>query len=108
MLLVLIYVSLCALPFPEKGDVFVWGYGILGKGPNLSESSTPEKIPSTLFGRSEFNPSVAVAKIRCGLSHFAAITGKTVEMYTRRGKLYKRPGSCKLDLHFKSALHDEV
>ncbi|XP_016532769.1 RCC1-like G exchanging factor-like protein isoform X1 [Poecilia formosa] len=60
----------------EKGEVFVWGYGILGKGPNLSESSNPERIPPTLFGRSEFNPSVAVVKIRCGLSHFAAVTDR--------------------------------
>lgn len=62
----------------EKGEVFVWGYGILGKGPKLSESSTPEMIPSTLFGLSEFNPSVAVTRIRCGLNHFAAVTGKNV------------------------------
>uniref|UniRef100_A0A3Q2TVB6 RCC1 like n=1 Tax=Fundulus heteroclitus TaxID=8078 RepID=A0A3Q2TVB6_FUNHE len=58
----------------EKGEVFVWGYGILGKGPKLSESSTPEMIPPTLFGRSEFNPTVAVVAVRCGLSHFAAVT----------------------------------
>uniref|UniRef100_A0A3Q3AZU0 RCC1 like n=1 Tax=Kryptolebias marmoratus TaxID=37003 RepID=A0A3Q3AZU0_KRYMA len=58
----------------ENGEVFVWGYGILGKGPELSESSTPEMIPPTLFGRSEFNPTAPVAKIRCGLSHFAAVT----------------------------------
>uniref|UniRef100_A0A667XFN1 RCC1 like n=2 Tax=Myripristis murdjan TaxID=586833 RepID=A0A667XFN1_9TELE len=60
----------------EKGEVFVWGYGILGKGPKLSESSTPEMIPSTLFGCSEFNPSVAVTRIRCGLNHFAAVTDR--------------------------------
>lgn len=60
----------------DKGEVFVWGYGILGKGPNLSESSTPEMIPSTLFGQSDFNPTVAVTRIRCGLNHFAAVTGE--------------------------------
>ncbi|XP_054610703.1 RCC1-like G exchanging factor-like protein isoform X2 [Dunckerocampus dactyliophorus] len=60
----------------ERGEVFVWGYGILGKGPKLSESSTPEMIPPTLFGRSDFNPSVTVTKIRCGLSHFAAVTDR--------------------------------
>lgn len=60
----------------EQGEVFVWGYGILGKGPKLSESSTPEMIPPTLFGRSEFNPSVAVSRIRCGLNHFAAVTNQ--------------------------------
>ncbi|MEQ2175205.1 hypothetical protein GOODEAATRI_015699, partial [Goodea atripinnis] len=58
----------------ERGEVFVWGYGILGKGPKLSESSSPELIPPTLFGRSEFSPSAAVVRIRCGLSHFAAVT----------------------------------
>lgn len=61
---------------PDKGEVFVWGYGILGKGPKLSESSTPEMIPPTLFGRSEFNPSAAVSRIKCGLNHFAAVTGE--------------------------------
>ncbi|XP_066514718.1 RCC1-like G exchanging factor-like protein [Hoplias malabaricus] len=58
----------------EEGEVFVWGYGILGKGPNLSESEIPEKIPPTLFGRSEFNPTVKISYIRCGLTNFAAIT----------------------------------
>ncbi|XP_073336032.1 RCC1-like G exchanging factor-like protein isoform X2 [Pagrus major] len=58
----------------DRGEVFVWGYGILGKGPALSESSSPEMIPSRLFGRSEFNPSVAVTRIMCGLNHFAAVT----------------------------------
>ncbi|XP_062341068.1 RCC1-like G exchanging factor-like protein isoform X2 [Osmerus eperlanus] len=58
----------------EQGEVFVWGYGILGKGPNLSESQTPELVPPTLFGRSEFNPTVTLSSIRCGLNHFAAVT----------------------------------
>ncbi|XP_068187344.1 RCC1-like G exchanging factor-like protein isoform X2 [Antennarius striatus] len=58
----------------DEGEVFVWGYGILGKGPALSESSTPERIPPSLFGRSDFNPSVAVRSVRCGLHHFAAVT----------------------------------
>ncbi len=71
----------------EKGEVFVWGYGILGKGPKLSESSTPEMIPSTLFGRSEFNPSVAVSRIRCGLSHFAAVTGENVCLKAAQGRI---------------------
>ncbi|KAL4660567.1 Williams-Beuren syndrome chromosomal region 16 protein [Arapaima gigas] len=60
----------------DKGEVFVWGYGILGKGPKLSESRTPEMIPPTLFGRSEFNPSVHITQIRCGLHHFAAVTDR--------------------------------
>ncbi|KAJ8266529.1 hypothetical protein GJAV_G00131490 [Gymnothorax javanicus] len=60
----------------HKGEVFVWGYGILGKGPDLSESKMPEMIPPTLFGKSEFNPAVCVTQIRCGLTHFAAITDR--------------------------------
>ncbi|KAG5844447.1 hypothetical protein ANANG_G00162620 [Anguilla anguilla] len=60
----------------DKGEVFVWGYGILGKGPDLSESRTPEMIPPTLFGKSEFNPAVTVTRIHCGLTHFAAITDR--------------------------------
>ncbi|XP_077402852.1 RCC1-like G exchanging factor-like protein isoform X1 [Vanacampus margaritifer] len=60
----------------ERGEVFVWGYGILGKGPSLSESCSPEMIPPSLFGRSDFNPSVVVTKIRCGLAHFAAVTDR--------------------------------
>lgn len=60
----------------EDGEVFVWGYGILGKGPNLAESEIPEKVPAALFGKSEFNPTVKVSHIRCGLSHFAAITDR--------------------------------
>ncbi|XP_052609865.1 RCC1-like G exchanging factor-like protein isoform X2 [Peromyscus californicus insignis] len=60
----------------EEGHVFVWGYGILGKGPNLLETALPEMIPPTLFGLTEFNPDVQVSQIRCGLSHFAALTNK--------------------------------
>ncbi|GAB1290247.1 RCC1-like G exchanging factor-like protein [Apodemus speciosus] len=60
----------------EEGHVFVWGYGILGKGPKLLETALPEMIPPTLFGLTEFNPEVQVSQIRCGLSHFAALTNK--------------------------------
>ncbi|KAK2490071.1 hypothetical protein MC885_001157 [Smutsia gigantea] len=31
-------------------------------------------IPPTLFGLTDFNPEVQVSRIRCGLSHFAALT----------------------------------
>lgn len=60
--------------------MFVWGFGILGKGPKLSESAVPERVPATFFGRSEFNPSVKVSSIRCGLNHFAAVTGKNFQL----------------------------
>uniref|UniRef100_A0A672SIJ3 Williams-Beuren syndrome chromosomal region 16 protein-like n=1 Tax=Sinocyclocheilus grahami TaxID=75366 RepID=A0A672SIJ3_SINGR len=60
----------------EEGEVFVWGFGILGRGPKLSESAIPERLPATFFGRSESNPTVKVSSIRCGLNHFAAITDR--------------------------------
>lgn len=60
----------------SDGNVFVWGYGILGKGCNLSESRLPEMIPPTLFGCTEFTPQVRVDRIGCGLHHFAAITNR--------------------------------
>uniref|UniRef100_A0A669P8B3 RCC1 like n=1 Tax=Phasianus colchicus TaxID=9054 RepID=A0A669P8B3_PHACC len=60
----------------EEGSVFVWGYGILGKGPNLTETAVPEMIPPSLFGWSDFSPDVRVARVRCGLSHFAALTNR--------------------------------
>ena len=60
----------------REGHVFVWGYGILGKGPNLLETSLSEMIPPTLFGLTEFNPEVQVSCIRCGFGHFAALTNR--------------------------------
>nr|XP_033778132.1 RCC1-like G exchanging factor-like protein isoform X2 [Geotrypetes seraphini] len=60
----------------EEGHLFVWGYGILGKGPNLLETKTPEMVPPSLFGVSEFNPDVKVSELRNGLGHFAALTNQ--------------------------------
>ncbi|XP_022083354.1 RCC1-like G exchanging factor-like protein [Acanthaster planci] len=65
----------------DIGDVFVWGYGILGKGPKLSESKYPEHVPAILFGRTELKPDVTVTQVHCGLHHFAAVTNKG-DLYT--------------------------
>ncbi|KAM6155397.1 RCC1-like G exchanging factor-like protein isoform 2-T2 [Rhynchocyon petersi] len=65
--------TICAV-LNGEGHVFVWGYGILGKGPNLVETALPEMIPPTLFGLTEHSPEIQVSRIRCGLSHFAALT----------------------------------
>lgn len=54
--------------------MFVWGYGILGKGPIVEHSAEPTEIPASLFGRNEFNPDSKVVSIYGGLSQFAAIT----------------------------------
>uniref|UniRef100_A0A182NHT3 RCC1-like domain-containing protein n=1 Tax=Anopheles dirus TaxID=7168 RepID=A0A182NHT3_9DIPT len=58
----------------EHGDVFSWGYGILGFGPDVQHRSTPTRIPPTLFGRNEFNPNARVVSIACGITHSAAVT----------------------------------
>ncbi|XP_026319558.1 RCC1-like G exchanging factor-like protein [Hyposmocoma kahamanoa] len=58
----------------EHGDVFVWGFGLLGLGPNVHHSPKPKQIPAPLFGRNEFNPDSMVVKVACGIGHLAAIT----------------------------------
>ncbi|KAL4704416.1 hypothetical protein ACJJTC_000415 [Scirpophaga incertulas] len=58
----------------EQGDAFVWGYGLLGLGPNVKYSTKPILIPPPLFGRNEFNPECRVEKVACGIGHLAAIT----------------------------------
>lgn len=65
----------------EQGEVWVWGYGILGKGPDLQSSTWPSLIPPTLFGLSELRKDVHVTKIICGLNSLGAVTN-TGELYT--------------------------
>lgn len=57
----------------EHGDVFTWGYGILGLGPSVDYAKKPTRIPPTLFGKNEMNPNSRVMSISCGISHMAAI-----------------------------------
>lgn len=77
--------QMCSYCNTEEGNVFVWGYGILGKGPNLLETAVPEMIPPSLFGRSDFSPDTRVAHVRCGLSQFAALTSKFLIPLSWRG-----------------------
>ncbi|CAG9855374.1 unnamed protein product [Phyllotreta striolata] len=58
----------------ENGQVYSWGYGLLGTGPNVELSKTPVHIPQTLFGRNDFQPDSTVIDVTCGLYHAAAIT----------------------------------
>lgn len=57
----------------ENGDVFSWGYGMLGFGPEIVHQPGPTQIPATLFGRNDFNPNVRVRAIFSGLTHSGAI-----------------------------------
>lgn len=67
--------TMCAV-LTENGNVYVWGYGILGQGPNVSSSHVPTLLPHPLFGISEFSDDVEVQQITCGLSHYAAVTNQ--------------------------------
>lgn len=67
--------TICAV-LNDLGHVFVWGFGILGKGPKVDQSSSPTQIPETLFGMNVYNTDVKVAKIYASLSHFAAVTNR--------------------------------
>ena len=62
--------------FLDMGEVWVWGYGFLGKGPKLTDTAIPECIDMNLFGRAPGKADVAVKKVWCGLHYFAAITSK--------------------------------
>ncbi|KAI0207398.1 RCC1-like G exchanging factor-like protein [Lamellibrachia satsuma] len=65
--------TMCAL-LNDQGEVYVWGYGLLGKGPKLESSPWPSLLPPPLFGRNDFSPDTRVVDIDCGLNHLAAIT----------------------------------
>lgn len=64
--------TVCAV-LNEAGEVFVWGFGILGLGPQVDHIRVPKIIPSQIFGQNPFNPTCCVKSISCGLNHFAAI-----------------------------------
>nr|CAD7418696.1 unnamed protein product [Timema cristinae] len=58
----------------EDGEVFVWGYGILGVGPQVDRLKEPTRVPRTLFGWNEYQPDTRVKSVTCGMSHSAAVT----------------------------------
>jgi hypothetical protein len=64
--------SFCAI-LNEAGDVFVWGFGILGLGPTVDNCKLPKLISPTLFGRNPFNPNCRVTSLNSGLTHLTAI-----------------------------------
>ncbi|XP_050060125.1 RCC1-like G exchanging factor-like protein isoform X3 [Aphis gossypii] len=60
----------------DEGVVFVWGFGILGKGPDMNRSREPTPIPPILFGRNQYNPETKVKSVYGGIFHMAAITSE--------------------------------
>jgi len=71
--------SLCAV-VNDSGLVYVWGFGVIGKGPVADQSPRPTQIPPTLFGWNEFNPQSRVVKVFAGMTQLAAITN-TGDLY---------------------------
>ncbi|XP_036355727.1 RCC1-like G exchanging factor-like protein, partial [Octopus sinensis] len=53
----------------KSGEVFVWGYGILGLGGMVSSVKEPTELPRTLFGK----PSSNVTAVFGGSSAFAVV-----------------------------------
>ncbi|CAG0885378.1 unnamed protein product [Cyprideis torosa] len=60
----------------SEGDVYVWGYGLLGLGPKVKLQPTPTRLPPGLFGRTEFSPDVKVTSIQAGVAHYIAVTNR--------------------------------
>lgn len=57
-------------------NVWVWGYGLLGKGPKCEESSLPTQISNTLFGsykEIESTVSKRAVSVYCGLYSSAVV-----------------------------------
>ncbi|XP_021365239.1 RCC1-like G exchanging factor-like protein isoform X2 [Mizuhopecten yessoensis] len=65
--------SMCAM-LTEKGHMYVWGYGILGKGPDLESAETPQKIPPALFGQYDLDAQSKLVDLACGIGHFLALS----------------------------------
>lgn len=74
-------IKMCLLFFvSENGEVFVWGFGLLGMGPKADQVIKPTQIPAILFGRNDFAPDSKVCSIYAGFSHFGAVTS-TQDLY---------------------------
>ncbi|CAG5101737.1 Similar to Rcc1l: RCC1-like G exchanging factor-like protein (Mus musculus) [Cotesia congregata] len=87
--------SFC-MALTETGDVYTWGYGILGFGPRVTKVQMPTQIPNTLFGRNPYQPDIKVEKIYCGINYMCAVTNQG-ELYTwgRNAYGYLGLGHCK-------------
>ncbi|XP_037960863.1 RCC1-like G exchanging factor-like protein [Teleopsis dalmanni] len=64
--------SFCML-LNEEGLVYTWGYGILGFGPYVEQTSKPQHLLPPLFGRNDFSNETHVVSIGCGVFHMGAI-----------------------------------
>lgn len=58
----------------EDGNVYSWGYGLLGRGPAATHSLNPTQIPNTLFGKQFSSSNRRVVSLIAGPHTFGAIT----------------------------------
>lgn len=58
----------------DQGQLFMWGFGLLGFGPKHTSIEIPRQMPMALFGENEFNSNVKIDHVSCGLLSTAAIT----------------------------------
>lgn len=65
----------------DRGDVYSWGFGLLGRGPNASFCPEPQIIPPPLLGRNAITPDSKVTSLACG-PHMAACVTNTGEVFT--------------------------
>ena len=54
---------------PGEGNVYVWGFGILGLGPEAQRILKPTIIPKTLFGVNVYEPETKVRSQRTKVTH---------------------------------------
>lgn len=67
----------------NDNQVWVWGYGLLGKGPKCEESIEPTQIPNTLFGsykEIEHTLTKHAVSVHCGL-HCSAVVLNDGNLY---------------------------
>ena len=72
--------SLCSA-VDRQGQLFIWGFGLLGFGPQHTSIDIPRAMPMELFGQNEFNAKVSIDSVSCGLLSTAAITSNG-ELFT--------------------------
>lgn len=57
----------------DQGLVYTWGFGILGFGPFVEQTSKPQHLLPPLFGRNDFSNATTVVSIGCGVFHMGAV-----------------------------------
>lgn len=62
LLLLNFYIITIFICITDEGDVYVWGYGILGFGPEVKSIVQPTQIPPILFGKNAYEKTKKVRK----------------------------------------------